>query len=73
MSMYYTKKDLKKLKKKYNTKSVKDFLNKYMKDFTDIFMLDLIENCLRFSSLVNSSYDESQFFENLRDEMGEYN
>ena len=69
MSMYYDKKDLKKLKKKYNTASVKEFLEKYMNEFTDTFMLDLIENCLRFSSLVDSSCNESQFFENLKDEM----
>lgn len=69
MSMYYNKKELKKLKKKYNIKSVKKFLDTYTNEFIDVFMLDLIENCLRFSSLVTSSYDESQFFENLKDEM----
>ena len=58
MSMYYTKKDLKKLKKKYNTKSVKDFLNKYMKDFTDIFMLDLIENTSFLQQLLLLVFDD---------------
>lgn len=64
LSMFYNKKDLKKLKKKYQVKSVNDFIENCNMYIDEVYV-NLIENCLRFSSLVNSSYDELNFFENL--------